>query len=112
MNNRMRQYIAKDLKSLRRIASKKDVNSVTERNDALSDLTDVLEENGFNLDSYPEALQNTERVQTQMNSQDTMIDCLDSIKEWFADLDNGNNDEDDEDNLFDLLDEFEEESYN
>lgn len=112
MNNKMRNYIAKDLKELRRVALAKDESSLAARAVALEDLKYQLEENEFNLESYPEALQNTERVQLQMESHDNMSDYFGDIEQWFNDFDKGKNDEDDEDNLLDLLDEFEQEVYN
>ena len=79
---------------------------------ALQELEDILEENRDNLDNYTEALQNTERVRTQMESQDLMEEYLSDLKSWYDDLDDGNKDEDDEDELFDLLDNIEQESFN
>ena len=112
MNKQMRRYIASSLKDLRRIALSTEQDDVDDRASALQELEDILEENRDNLDNYPEALQNTERVQAQMESQDLMEEYLSDLKSWYDDLDAGNKDENDEDELFDLLDNIEQESYN
>lgn len=112
MNKQMRRYIASSLKDLRRIALSTEQDDVDDRAAALQELENILEENRDNLDNYTEALQNTERVQTQMESQDLMEEYLSDLKSWYDDLDDGNKDEDDEDELLDLLDNIEQESFN
>ena len=112
MNKQMRRCIASSLKDLRRIALSTERADVDDRVAALQELEDILEENRDNLDNYTEALQNTERVRTQMESQDLMEEYLSDLKSWYDDLDDGNKDEDDEDELFDLLDNIEQESFN
>ena len=108
----MRRYIASSLKDLRRIALSTEQDDVDDRAAALQELEDTLEENRDNLDNYTEALQNTERVRTQMESQDLMEEYLSDLKSWYDDLDDGNKDKGDEDELFDLLDNIEQESFN
>lgn len=112
MNKQMRRYIASSLKDLRRIALSTKQDDVDGRAAALQELEDILEENQENLDNYTESLKCRESVQTQIESQDLMEEYLSDLKSWYDDLDDGNKDEDDEDELFDLLDNIEQESYN
>ena len=103
MNNRMRKSIRALLDELREVIGDADEDAVQAAQRILEELALILEENQDILDNYPEGLQDSERVQAQIEAQSVMEESLGKLSSY---LEEGS-DSDVEDALMEI-DEFEE----
>ena len=76
MNNRMRKSIRALLDELREVIGDADEDAVQAAQRILEELALILEENQDILDNYPEGLQDSERVQAQIEAQNVMEESL------------------------------------
>ena len=103
MNNRMRKSIRALLDELREVIGDADEDAVQAAQRILEELALILEENQDILDNYPEGLQDSERVQAQIEAQSVMEESLGNLSNYMEE----GNDYDVEDALMEI-DEFEE----
>lgn len=103
MNNRMRKSIRALLDELREVIGDADEDAVQAAQRILEELALILEENQDILDNYPEGLQDSERVQAQIEAQSVMEESLGNLSSYMEE----GNDYDVEDALMEI-DEFEE----
>lgn len=103
MNNRMRKSIRALLDELREVIGDADEDAVQAAQRILEELALILEENQDILDNYPEGLQDSERVQAQIEAQGIMEESLGNLSNYMEE----GNDYDVEDALMEI-DEFEE----
>lgn len=103
MNNRMRKSIRALLDELREVIGDADEDAVQAAQRILEELALILEENQDILDNYPEGLQDSERVQAQIEAQSVMEESLGNLSSFMEE----GIDYDVEDALMEI-DEFEE----
>ena len=103
MNNRMRKSIRALLDELREVIGDADEDAVQAAQRILEELALILEENQDILDNYPEGLQDSERVQAQIEAQSVMEESLGNLSSYMEE----GGDYDVEDALMEI-DEFEE----
>lgn len=103
MNNRMRKSIRALLDELREVIGDADEDAVQAAQRILEELALILEENQDILDNYPEGLQDSERVQAQIEAQSVMEESLGNLSSFMEE----GSDYDAEDALMEI-DEFEE----
>lgn len=103
MNNRMRKSIRALLDELREVIGDADEDAVQAAQRILEELALILEENQDILDNYPGGLQDSERVQAQIEAQSVMEESLGNLSSFMEE----GIDYDVEDALMEI-DEFEE----
>ena len=103
MNNRMRKSIRALSDELREVIGDADEDAVQAAQRILEELALILEENQDILDNYPEGLQDSERVQAQIEAQSVMEESLGNLSSYMEE----GSDYDVEDALMEI-DEFEE----
>ena len=82
MNKRMRKSIRALLDELREVIGDADEDAVQAVQRILEELALILEENQDVLDNYPEGLQDSERVQAQIEAQSVMEESLGNLSSF------------------------------
>lgn len=101
MNRKMRKSIQVLLNELRQVIGDRDNDAIQAAQRLLEELALILEENQTLLDSYPEGLQNSERVQAQYEAQYVMESTLGVLSDYLEERDY------DVDNMLVEIEEFE-----